>query len=97
MRRRLSSEVVPGCTTAGLLIAAYCVRQHPVLTFWRRLTRDLREHRKPPLMLLRRGWALMRDQGRVVDHAERLGCLPVTPDEAFEAIARLGGHAGAGC
>ena len=40
---------------AGLLAAAYCVRQHPLVTFWRRLTRDLREHRKPPLVLVRRG------------------------------------------
>ncbi|HET8959610.1 hypothetical protein [Nocardioides sp.] len=89
-------EVVRGCADRGLLAAAYCIRQHRLVTFWRRLTRDLREHRKPPLVLLRRGWSLMRDQGRVVDHAEQLGALPVTPDEAFRAISRLGGHADAG-
>ena len=43
-----AQEIVPACQGAGLLAAAYCVRQHPVVTFWRRLTRDLREHRKPP-------------------------------------------------
>ena len=90
-------EVVDGCAERGLLAAAYCVRQHRLVTFWRRLTRDLRERRKPPLVLLRRGWALMRDQGRVVDHAEQLGCRPVTPDEAFAAIGLLHGHADAGC
>ena len=36
-----------------------------------RLSRDLREHRKPPLVLVRRGFALMRDQQRVVGHAVR--------------------------
>jgi uridine kinase len=82
-------EVVHGCAERGLLAAAYCVRQHRLVTFWRRLTRDLRERRKPPLVLVRRGWVLMRDQARVVDHAEQLGCRPVTPDEAFEAIARF--------
>ena len=90
-------EVVKGCADRGLLAAAYCVRQHRLVTFWRRLARDLRERRKPPMMLVRRGWALMRDQGRVVAHAERLGCRPVTPDEAFAAIGQLRGHAGAGC
>ena len=68
------------CREAGLLAAAYCVRQHPLVTFWRRLTRDLREHRKPPLVLVRRGLALMRDQQRVVARAVAHGCLPVTPE-----------------
>lgn len=78
-----AQEIAPHCREAGLLAAAYCVRQHPMVTFWRRLTRDLREHRKPPLVLLRRGLALMRDQQRVVAHAVALGCRPVTADEAY--------------
>jgi uridine kinase len=81
-----AQEVVPHAREAGLLAAAYCVRQHPMVTFWRRLTRDLREHRKPPLVLLRRGLALMRDQQRVVAHAVELGCRPVTPDQAYAEI-----------
>jgi uridine kinase len=60
-----------------------------MVTFWRRLTRDLREHRKPPLVLVRRGLALLRDQRRVVAHAVALGCRPVTPDEAFADVRRL--------
>ena len=48
-------HVVAKCRENGMLAAAYCVRQHPTVTFWRRLTRDLREHRKPPLVLVRRG------------------------------------------
>ena len=44
-------EVVAACREAGMLAAAYCITQHPLVTFWRRLTRDLREHRKPPLVL----------------------------------------------
>jgi uridine kinase len=81
-----AQEVVPHARKAGLLAAAYCVRQHPMVTFWRRLARDLREHRKPPLVLLRRGLALMRDQQRVVAHAVELGCRPVTPDQAYAEI-----------
>ena len=84
-----AQEIVPVCHERGLLAAAYCVRQHPLVTFWRRLTRDLREHRKPPLVLLRRGWALLRDQKRVVDHAVELGCTPVSPEEAYRRVCDL--------
>ena len=84
-----AQEIVAPCDDAGLLAAAYCVRQHPMVTFWRRLTRDLREHRKPPLVLVRRGLALMRDQRRVVSHAVERGCRPVTPEEAYAAIGRM--------
>ena len=84
-----AQEIVPACRARGLLAEAYCVRQHPLVTFWRRLTRDLREHRKPPLVLLRRGWALLRDQKRVVDHAVELGCTPVSPDDAYRQVRDL--------
>lgn len=91
-----AQDVVPSCERAGLLAAAYCVRQRAPVTFWRRLTRDLREHRKPPLVLLRRGWALLLDQRRVVQHAVDQGCRPVTPDEAFTEISRLAEHESTG-
>jgi uridine kinase len=84
-----AQEVVGPCDDAGLLAAAYCVRQHPMVTFWRRLTRDLRERRKPPLVLVRRGLALMRDQRHVVAHAVERGCTPVTPDQAYAGIGLL--------
>jgi len=79
-------EVVATCREEGLLAAAYCITQHPLVTFWRRLTRDLREHRKPPLVLMRRGVALMRDQQRVVAHALRQGCRKATGDQAYAEL-----------
>jgi len=84
-----AQEVVGACRDHGVLAAALCLRQRPLVTFWRRLTRDLREHRKPPLVLLRRGWALMRDQRRVIAGAEALGCEVVSVPEAAERIRRL--------
>ncbi|MGD9960323.1 ATP-binding protein [Nocardioides sp.] len=84
-----AQDIVASCRAHGLLAAAYCVRQHPMKTFWRRLTRDLRERRKPPLVLLRRGLVLMRDQKRVVAQAVALGCQPVTPDQALAEIRAL--------
>ena len=82
-------EIVPTLRERDLLAAAYCVTQRPLVTFWRRLTRDLREHRKPPLVLVRRGKALMRDQRRLVRQAEALGCRVVAPDQAFDEIGAL--------
>ncbi len=84
-----AQEVVPDLAARGLLAAAYCVRQHPLLTFWRRLTRDLRERRKPPLVLLRRGVALLLDQRRVVAHAEAMGCRVSTPEQTYAGIRGL--------
>jgi uridine kinase len=82
-------HVVAPLRAAGLLAAAYCLRQHPAVTFWRRLTRDLREHRKPPLVLVRRGLALARDQRRLVEEAVSLGCTPVSADEAYRLVQAL--------
>jgi uridine kinase len=82
-------HVVAPLRAAGLLAAAYCLRQHPAVTFWRRLTRDLREHRKPPLVLVRRGLALARGQRRLVAEAVSLGCTPVSADEAYRLVQAL--------
>jgi uridine kinase len=84
-----AQEVVSACRSADVLAAAFCLGQHPLVTFWRRLTRDLREHRKPPLVLVRRGWALMRDQRRVIADAEALGCEVVSVAEAQARIRTL--------
>jgi len=82
-------HVVEPLRAAGLLAAAYCLRQHPMVTFWRRLTRDLREHRKPPLVLIRRGLALAGAQRRIVAEAVAAGCTPVSADEAYAQVQRL--------
>jgi uridine kinase len=84
-----AQQIVAACRERELLGEAFCLRQHPLVTFWRRLTRDLREHRKPPIVLLRRGWALMRDQQRVIADAAALGCTVVSPTEANARIRRL--------
>ena len=79
-------EVVAACQDAGVLDSAYCVTQHRAVTFWRRLHRDLREHRKPPLVLVRRGLALARAQRDVVRRAVEAGCRVATGDQAYDEI-----------
>lgn len=86
-----AQHVVAACRERGILGAAYCIRQHRAVTFWRRLSRDLREHRKPPLVLVRRGLALARAQEAVVADAVAHGCVAATPHEAYEQITHLVG------
>lgn len=81
-----AQEVVAECRGRGLVAEAICVTQHPMVTFWRRLVRDLREHRKPPLVLVRRGLRLAREQRAVVAHAVALGCTPMSADAAHERV-----------
>lgn len=84
-------DLVPALRERGLLAAAYCVHQHPVHTFWRRLRRDLRERRKAPLVLVRRGLALTLGHRRLVADAVAAGCRPVSPEEAYRDIRALAG------
>jgi uridine kinase len=84
-----AQEIVAECRRRGLVAEALCVTQHPLVTFVRRLTRDLREHRKPPFYLVRRGLHLLAAQRRVVAHAEQLGCRVVSPDAAYQEIGLL--------
>ncbi len=87
-----AAEIVEECRARGLLAAAYCVTQHRLLTFTRRLARDLSERRKPPLVLVRRGLALLREQPAVVARAEAVGCESVTGDTGLARITTLAGQ-----
>lgn len=78
-----AQEIVAACRERDLLADAICIGRNPVLTFVLRLTRDLREHRKPPWVLVRRGLHLMWRQRAVVEHARSLGCRVVGIERAY--------------
>jgi len=61
-----ADQITGALRDRDLLATAICVYHHRVVTFVRRFQRDLREHRKPPLTLLRRGLLLLRDDPQVV-------------------------------
>jgi uridine kinase len=84
-----AQEAVAELRRLGLLADALCLTQSPPLTFVRRLVRDLSEHRKSPMLLVRRGLHLLHTQRDVVRHAERLGCRVVHPDHAYADIRAL--------
>jgi uridine kinase len=81
--------IVEACREAGILDAAICLRRHRVITFVLRLSRDLREGRKSPWVLIRRGWRLLKDEPRILDEAVARGCEPMTPREARKMLTSL--------
>ncbi|TDU88631.1 uridine kinase [Kribbella voronezhensis] len=84
-----ADQIVGPLQDRGLLAAAICVRHHRLVTFARRFQRDLREHRKPPFTLLRRGLLLLRDDPRVVRRCLDAGCEPLSPKAARRRITEL--------
>jgi len=74
--------IVDACREAGLLDRAICLHRHRAITFGLRFFRDLREGRKSPWVLARRGWRLMREEPRIVAHAVAHGCEPMSPHAA---------------
>jgi len=84
-----ADRMVAPCRAEGLLADAVCVANPPLVTFGRRLARDLREHRKPPTVVLRRGLALLRNEPVVVARAERAGCTVLRPSAAAARLRAL--------
>jgi uridine kinase len=84
-----AAELVGPCAELGLLASALCLRRSRWVTFALRLSRDLREHRKPPLVLLRRGWRLALQEPAIIAALEAKGCQAVSPAEAEASIRRL--------
>ena len=72
-----------------LLADALCLTLHPAVTFGRRLLRDLAEMRKPPLTLVRRGFALARGERALVARWIALGCRPCSIPEAEAELRAL--------
>lgn len=79
----------PPCATGGLLAAAVCVRHRRIVAFVLRLARDLREHRKPPHVLVTRGWRLMRAEPRIVARMRAQGCESMSPRRAERTLRGL--------
>nr|MCW2728110.1 ATP-binding protein [Aeromicrobium sp.] len=79
--------IVDACREAGLLEVAICLHRPRMITFVLRLVRDLREGRKAPWVLVRRGWRLMQDEPRIVAEAVAHGCVPMSPRAARRLLA----------
>ncbi len=81
-----AAEIVAACAERGVLADAVVVRRARWKNFLRRLRRDLTEHRKPPMTLVRRGLALFRAEPSVVARQVALGCRPCDRRETLAAL-----------
>ena len=81
-----AAELVGRARERGLLVDAVVVRRSKVKNFLRRLARDLREHRKPPVTLVRRGLALLRAEPEVLARQVELGCRPCDREGTLGAL-----------
>jgi len=84
-----AGELVAPLQGAGLLAAAICIKRHRIVTFWFRLSRDIKERRKPIPTLLRRGVAHLREERVKVNHWVGQGCTPMDLRHAQAAIRAL--------
>ncbi|GAA3627749.1 ATP-binding protein [Microlunatus ginsengisoli] len=80
-------DVVARCRAAGVLGEALYLDRPRTLTLLLRFVRDVREHRKPLGVLIRRGLALWRAEPQVRADALAAGCRPVSLREALRIVA----------
>jgi len=88
-------ELVADLHSRGLLLDAIVVRRAPWKNLVRRAARDLKERRKPPVTILRRGLHLYQVEASVVGRAMGVGCRPLSAGQTRAALAahRLGAEA----
>ncbi|WP_211229299.1 uridine kinase family protein [Nakamurella lactea] len=83
------AELVAGCADHDLLERAICVRRSRWITFALRLSRDLRERRKSPAFLVRRGLLLARREPAIVRALLAAGCRPMSVRATRRYLAGL--------
>lgn len=83
-----ASELIAPLAAAGLLADAVVLQRPIPVVFALRLVRDLRESRKPPRTLLRRGTALAREQHQAVERWRAAGMRPIGLAEGVRRLRR---------
>lgn len=77
---------------AGVPVQALWLARHRSTNFARRLARDLKEKRKTPTVLLRRGLAIYRSEPQLTRDAMASGFRPVGMREATRVVTELAGQ-----
>lgn len=80
-------DLLPHARAAGLGVEPIYLDRSRWLVALLRLRRDLRQHRKPPVVLLRRGFALWRSQPGLRARAVAAGFRPMTMRRAVRHLA----------
>ncbi|KRE43777.1 uridine kinase family protein [Knoellia sp. Soil729] len=82
-----AAEIVASLREAGILHSAWCISHRPFVTFVRRLARDLKERRKSPTVLMRRGLGLMRAEPEVIRRQVALGAVAARAKDVEAQLA----------
>ncbi|WP_246227243.1 uridine kinase [Propioniciclava coleopterorum] len=80
-------DLLPLALAAGLPVTPLYLDRDRTLVAALRLRRDLAQHRKPPAVLLRRGWALWRAQPAQRERAVAAGFAPTSMRAATRTLA----------
>src|SRR5699024_4054614 len=83
-----ASELIAPLAAAGLLADAMVLRRPVPIVFALRLIRDLRESRKPPLTLRRRGAGLAREQREAITRWRNAGMRPTGMRSGARSLRR---------
>lgn len=86
-----AAQLIEPLRAAGLLADAIVLDRPMPVVFGLRLVRDLREHRKPPATLLRRGWALALEQRAHVQERLDEGMRPTGLHRGTRTLRQLAG------
>ena len=84
-------EALPLARAAGLAVTGIFIDRPGWLVAWYRFRRDLRQRRKAPWVLLRRGLALWRAQGSLKRRALANGFEAMSYPDAARRLGRAGG------
>jgi uridine kinase len=87
-----AAELVAPARERGLVADAVVVRRSRAKNFLRRLRRDVAEHRKPVVTLVRRGLTLLRAEPSVVRRQVTLGCRPCDRAGTLAALRAAAGR-----
>jgi uridine kinase len=82
-------ELVRRCRDLGIDTTGVWLTRTRLLVFWLRLVRDLKDHRKAPLILLRRGWTLLLKEPEQRRAAVAKGCETLSMRQAASRIESL--------
>jgi uridine kinase len=81
------AQMIPEARRRGILDDALCVHRSRWVTMALRFARDLREHRKSPAFLVKRGLLLARREPAIVGALTDAGCRPVRVRSALRMLA----------
>lgn len=84
-----AAEIARALEAEQILAGAIAIARPRFATFWFRLLRDLGESRKPPMTLIRRGWALLRAEPAQLKTWQAQGCEKLSPAQAEKKIRAL--------